>query len=89
MGGNGILAYDHEAFAIKFIYNLAKHNLNDITQANIQKLADAATNSPAAYNTLTGISESNPFGLNITNEETRANLIRDIEAAFDENLNKL
>ena len=79
---NGIQAYDHEAFAIKFIYNLAKHSFNDITQADIQKLADAATNSPAAYNTLTGISESNPFGLNIDNEETRANLIRDIEAAF-------
>ena len=31
---------------------------------------------------MTGISESNPFGLNIDNEETRANLIRDIESAF-------
>ena len=79
---NGIQAYDHEAFAIKFIYNLAKHSFNDITQADIQKLADAATNSSAVYNTLTGISESNPFGLNIDNEETRANLIRDIESAF-------
>ena len=79
---NGIHAYDHEAFAIKFIYNLAKHSFNDITQADIQKLADAATSSSAVYNTLTGISKSNPFGLPINNEETRANLIRDIEAAF-------
>lgn len=79
---NGNYAYDHEAYTMNFIYNLAKQGFNSVTSEDIQKLANAATNSNAVYNTLTGISESNPFGIKITNEETRANLIRDIESAF-------
>lgn len=79
---NGDYAYEHESVAIKFIYDLSKTGINDITAEDIQKLAEAAVNSNAVYNTLTGISESNPFGLKINNEETRANLIRDIESAF-------
>ncbi|MBR5187279.1 MAG: hypothetical protein IKW18_02300 [Clostridia bacterium] len=79
---NGDYAYEHESVAIKFIYDLAKTGINNITAEDIQKLAEAAVNSNAVYNTLTGISESNPFGLKINNEETRANLICDIESAF-------
>ena len=79
---NGSYAYEHESVAIKFIYDLAKTGINNITAEDIQKLAEAAINSNAVYNTLTGISDSNPFGLKINNEETRANLIQDIESAF-------
>ena len=81
---NGIDAYEHEAFTIKFIYNLTQTNIKDITEEDIQQIANAAAQSDAVYNTLMSITESNPFGINITNEETRANLIQAIETAFAE-----
>jgi len=72
--------YDQEVRAILSFYKLLKKN----DTAEIQNIADAANKSTAVYNTLTSISESNPFGLKFNNEEKRANWVQAIESAFAE-----
>ena len=72
--------YDQEVRALFSFYKLLKKN----DTAQIQSIADAAAKSTAVYNTLTSVSESNPFGLKFNNEEKRANWVQAIESAFAE-----
>ena len=81
---NGNYHYEQEAFTMNFIYNLAKEGFNNVSEEDIQVLADSAVKSDAVYNTLKSITDSNPFGIKIKNEETRTNLIQAIESAFAE-----
>ena len=67
---------------MNFIYNLSKEGLGNISEEDIQTLAESAKKSNAVYNTLTSITDSNPFGITIKNEETRTNLVQAIESAF-------
>ena len=79
---NGNYHYEDEAFTMNFIYNLSKEGLGNISEEDIQTLAESAKKSNAVYNTLTSITDSNPFGITIKNEETRTNLVQAIESAF-------
>ena len=72
--------YNQEVRALFSFYKLLKKN----DTAQIQNIANAAAQSTVVYNTLTSVSESNPFGLKFNNEEKRANWVQAIESAFAE-----
>ena len=71
--------YDHEVNTILYFYNIATTGVENFTEEDIPELVNAAINSDAIYNTLVGISTSNPFGVEIPNDGSRENLIQGLE----------
>lgn len=71
--------YDSEVNAILAFYNLATNGIEDFTEEDIPMLLDYAMNSDAIFNTLVSISTSNPFGIQIDDADTRAELASAIE----------
>lgn len=71
--------YDSEVNAILSLYNLATTGVEQFADTDVADLVGYALKSDAIYNTLISISTSNPFGIQIQDEATRANLVTAIE----------
>ena len=74
--------YDSEVSSILSLFNLATAGLDKFTKDDIVNLAGYAMASDAIYNTLNSISSSNPFGIEITNADSRAELVNTIEEGY-------
>ena len=82
MNLKGAADYDNEVNAILSLYNLATSGMEDFTEEDIPKLAGYLMDSDAIFNTLVSVSTSNPFGIEIEDEATRADLVEGIEEFF-------
>lgn len=78
----GAADYDSEVNAILSMYNLATSGMDSFTKEDIPELADYARKSDAIFNTLMSVSTSNPFGVEINNEDTRNDLVKAIEDGY-------
>ncbi|MBR4971507.1 MAG: CvpA family protein [Oscillospiraceae bacterium] len=79
MNLKGAENYENEAGAILSIYNLATSGVENFTEADISKLVGYAKDSDAIFNTLMSVSQSNPFGMEIPDQDTRKELVQAIE----------
>ncbi len=75
--------YDKEVDAILSIYNLATKGGEGVAEDEAKKLINQAAQSDAIYNTIVSIGTSNPFGLELSENEL-ADFAEDIEEAYDE-----
>ena len=82
MNLKGAADYDNEVNAILSLYNLATSGMEDFTEEDIPQLAGYLMDSDAIFNTLVSVSTSNPFGIEIEDEATRADLVEGIEEFF-------
>ncbi|MBO7184285.1 MAG: CvpA family protein [Oscillospiraceae bacterium] len=71
--------YENEVQSILTLYNLATSGVDNFTADDIEALVGYAMNSDAICNTLKSIAVSNPFGIEIENAATRAELADAIE----------
>ena len=76
--------YDNEVNAILSLYNLATSGTEDFTEEDIPELAGYLMESDAIFNTLVSVSTSNPFGIEIEDQDTRDELVAGIEGFFAE-----
>lgn len=83
MALKGAADYDSEVQAILHLYNLATTGVEQFSKDDVAELADYAVNSDAIFNTLVSVSASNPFGIQIENENSRLELIQAIEENYD------
>lgn len=75
----GAADYESEVNAILSLYNLATTGVEKFADTDVADLVGYALRSDAIYNTLISVSTSNPFGIQIQDEATRANLVTAIE----------
>lgn len=78
----GAADYDNEVNAVISIYNIATSGVENIGKEDLSKLSGYAINSDAIFNTLTSVSASNPFGIDIKSESTRKDLADAIEEGY-------
>lgn len=78
----GAANYENEVQSILTLYNLATSGVENFTTADVQDLIGHAMNSDAICNTLKSVAVSNPFGIEITDPATRAELARAIEQQY-------
>lgn len=76
--------YDNEVKAILSLYNLATTGVENFTEDNIIDLFGHAMQSDAIFNTLVSVSESNPFGIEIPDAASRAEVANTIEQIYAE-----
>lgn len=81
----GAADYENEVDAILHLYDLATTGVENFTEADIPELVRCAKNSDAIYNTIIGISASNPFGIEIPDEATRTEIADAIEEYYETN----
>lgn len=74
--------YENEVNAIVSLYNLATRGMENFTEDNIADLFGYAAASDAIYNTLVGVSGSNPFGIEIEDAAARNELADSIEEVY-------
>jgi len=76
--------YDNEVNAVISLYNLATSDMSDFKEEDIPGVVDYAIKSDAIYNTLNSVSTSNPFGIEINDEEDRKSIADSIEKYYEE-----
>lgn len=76
--------YTNEVESILSLYELATSGVEDFEEEDIGDLVDYAIKSDAIYNTLVSISHSNPFGIQIPDEDTRKMLVDGIEKYYNQ-----
>lgn len=76
--------YNNEVRSILSLYNLVTAGAEELTEEDIGELAGCAVESDAIYNTLVGISVSNPFGIEIGDDGAQAELAKMIESSYAE-----
>lgn len=81
----GAADYENEVDAILHLYDLATTGVENFTEEDIPELVRCAKNSDAIYNTIIGISASNPFGIEIPDEATRTEIADAIEEYYETN----
>ena len=81
----GAADYTTEVNAILHLYDLATTGVENFTEEDIPELVRCAKNSDAIYNTIIGISASNPFGIEIPDEATRTEIADAIEEYYETN----
>lgn len=81
----GAADYENEVDAILHLYDLATTGMENFTEADIPELVRCAKNSDAIYNTIIGISTSNPFGIEIPDEATRTEIADALEEYYETN----
>ncbi|MBE6916330.1 MAG: hypothetical protein E7470_00305 [Ruminococcaceae bacterium] len=74
--------YDSEVNAILELYNLATSGTDNFTEENLKNLFGYANKSDAIYNTLVGISTSDPFGMKIEDPAARQELANAIAEVY-------
>ena len=75
--------YTNEVNSILSLYNLATTGLEQFKEEDVADLVNYAIESDAIFNTLVSISTSNPFGIQIEDETTRANIANAIEDNYE------
>jgi hypothetical protein len=83
MALQGAADYTTEVDAILQLHGLATCGVENFQEENIATLVDCALESDAIYNTIISISVSNPFGVEIPDEETRAQIADSIEDYYE------
>lgn len=76
--------YNNEVRSILSLYNLVTAGADQLTEEDIGELAGCAVESDAIYNTLVGISVSNPFGIEMGDDGAQAELAKMIESSYAE-----
>ena len=76
--------YDNEVNAVISLYNLATSDLDNLEEEDIPMVVDYAVKSDAIYNTLKSISDSNPFGIELEDEEDRKQCADELEEHYNE-----
>jgi len=76
--------YSKEANSIISLYGLATSGVEEFTEEDVDKFVGYAIDSDAIFNTLISISASDPFGINITDQEKRTELIDAIEDHYEQ-----
>lgn len=74
--------YDAEVQTILSLYDLATTGTEEFTEEDIADLVSYAIGSDAIYNTLMSISESNPFGIEVPDEESCKEMANTIEELY-------
>jgi len=76
--------YDAEVQTILSLYDLATTGTEEFTEEDIADLVSYAIGSDAIYNTLMSISESNPFGIEVPDEESCKEMANAIEELYQQ-----
>ena len=84
MALKGAEDYESEVNAILALYNLATSGVENFTEEDIIDLVNHALESDAICNTIVSISTSNPFGIEMPDEDTREEIANTIEEFYAE-----
>ena len=78
--------YDSEVDAILALYEFATGDLDNVEQEDLPGLIDYAIKSTAIYNTLVSISEENPFGIEVEDDDDLKTVAEELDKLYAQDM---